>query len=137
MVRDKIAGFAHQWPDPAALAPASSGASATQDAPHPNIFGLPAKKTMYEASEPRFQRLRTSMESDWIPAMQRLTDVDADSLPLLWDADFLYGPKTAAGDDTYVLCEINISSVYPIPEQVPGKLAEAVAARLKAASASS
>jgi hypothetical protein len=62
--------------------------------------------------------------------MQRLVDVDTDSLPLLWDADFLYGAKTPAGADTYVLCEINVSSVYPFPEPVVGKLAEAVAARL-------
>ena len=39
------------------------------------------------------------------------------SLPLLWDANFLLGPKDNYGKDTYVLCEINVSSVYPYPEQ--------------------
>ena len=39
------------------------------------------------------------------------------SLPVLWDADFLYGPRTASGDDTYVLCEINVSSVIPFPDR--------------------
>jgi hypothetical protein len=130
VVRDEVAGFAHQWPDAPAPPPTSSGAGTTQGSPPNNIFGLPTKKTMYEPAEPRFQRLRTSMESEWFPAMQRLLDVDADSLPLLWDADFLYGPKTEAGEDTYVLCEINVSSVYPFPEPAVGKLAEAVAARL-------
>jgi len=32
-------------------------------------------------------------------------------LPIIWDADFLYGPKTPSGDDSYVLCEINVSAV--------------------------
>ena len=36
--------------------------------------------------------------------------IDAASLPIIWDADFLYGPRTASGEDTYVLCEINVSS---------------------------
>ena len=41
---------------------------------------------------------------------------DADSLPTLWDCDFLLGPKQADGQDTYVLCEINVCSVAPDPE---------------------
>jgi hypothetical protein len=63
--------------------------------------------------------------------MQEIVGVEAASLPVLWDADFLYGPKDEAGEDTYVLCEINVSAVYPFPEQAPGKLAQAVAARLR------
>jgi hypothetical protein len=122
MVRDKVAGFAHQSPDPS-----------TTEGPGHHVFGLPAKKTMFEASEPRFASLRAQMESDWIPGLQRLVDVDDESLPMLWDADFLYGPKTANGDDTYVLCEINCSCVSPFPEAVIGKLANAVAGRLKSA----
>jgi hypothetical protein len=127
MVRNAVVGFAHQWPEGVAPESPEGGAASP---PRENIFGLPAKKTMYAASEPRFQSLRSQLESEWIPAMQRLVDVDADSLPLLWDADFLYGPRTQAGADTYVLCEINVSSVYPFPEPAVGKLAEAVAARL-------
>jgi hypothetical protein len=50
----------------------------------------------------------------------------------LWDADFLYGPRTASGDDTYVLCEINVSSVIPFPEQAPAAVARLVLARLQA-----
>ena len=34
------------------------------------------------------------------------------SLPIIWDADFLYGPCDRAGTDTYVLCEINASSCF-------------------------
>jgi hypothetical protein len=138
MVKDAVVGFAHQWPEgptpesSEGTAPATSSRAGAGQRPLPeSIFGLPAKKTMYGASEPRFKSLRSQLESEWIPAAQRLIGVDTDSLPLLWDADFLYGPKTQAGEDTYVLCEINVSSVYPFPEPVAGKLAEAVAARLR------
>ena len=31
-----------------------------------------------------------------------------ETLPAIWDADFLYGPKNAAGD-AFVLCEINVA----------------------------
>jgi hypothetical protein len=43
--------------------------------------------------------------------------VDGASLPIIWDADFLYGLRTASGQDTYVLCEINVSSVFAIPDR--------------------
>jgi len=60
-----------------------------------------------------------------------LVRVEPETLPLLWDADFLYRPKTAAGADSYVLCEINVSSVSPFPDQVVDKLARAVLTRLE------
>jgi hypothetical protein len=53
-----------------------------------------------------------------------------DDLPALWDADFLLGSQDAHGHDTYVLCEINVSSVYPYPEEARDPLAEHVARRL-------
>ncbi len=116
LVRNQVAGFSTQGPDPA-------------HAGSDRIFGLPAKKTMYTADEPRFAHLRASLETEWLPSLQRLADVDDAELPMLWDADFLYGPRDARGD-TYVLCEINVSSVFPFPEQVPERLARAVSQRL-------
>jgi hypothetical protein len=53
-----------------------------------------------------------------------------EELPVLWDADFLYGPKDASGADTYVLCEINVSSVDVFPAETLVALGDAVAARL-------
>jgi hypothetical protein len=44
-------------------------------------------------------------------------------LPIIWDADFLYGPRTASGEDTYVLCEINVSSCFAIPDEAPAAIA--------------
>jgi hypothetical protein len=62
--------------------------------------------------------------------MMQLLDIDRVDLPIIWDADFLYGPRDAAGQDTYVLCEINVSSVFPIPEQAPAEIARLARDRL-------
>lgn len=115
IVYDEVAGFAHQ-------SSADVGG---------RIFGLPSKKTMYDASEPRFRSLKAIMESEWIPGMQRLLHISRDELPLLWDADFLYGPPTDSGSDTYVLCEINVSCVLPFPDSVVAKFADAIVRRLQ------
>jgi hypothetical protein len=77
--------------------------------------------------------LRTKMESEWTPQLMHLLDIDTESLPIIWDADFLYGPRDVSGEDTYVLCEINVSSVLPFPEQAPSEIAQLVLARLQSA----
>jgi len=73
------------------------------------------------------------MEKEWVPGMQTLLDIPTASLPALWDADFLYGPKTEDGSDTYVLCEINASSVAPYPDSAAPKVAAAVLAGIRSA----
>jgi len=73
------------------------------------------------------------MESEWTPQMMQLLDVDTESLPIIWDADFLYGPCDLSGEDTYVLCEINVSSVLPFQEQAPSEIARLALARLQSA----
>ena len=62
---------------------------------------------MHEASALEFQALRAKMESESTPQMMKLLDISANSLPIIWDADFLYGPRDPSGKDTYVLCETN------------------------------
>jgi hypothetical protein len=91
-----------------------------------DVFGLPAAKTMLPPDEAAFQGLRASLEREWTPAMQRLLAISDGALPALWDADFLFGPKTADGSDSFVLCEINASCVTPFPPATPGAIAEAV-----------
>jgi hypothetical protein len=86
---------------------------------------------MHPASAPEFQMLRMKMEADWTPQMMQLLDIDAESLPIIWDADFLYGPRDAADQDTYVLCEINVSSVFAFPDQAPLEIARLAMARLQ------
>jgi hypothetical protein len=72
------------------------------------------------------------MEADWTPQMARLLDIASHELPAIWDADFLLGPKSASGEDSYVLCEINVSSVFPFPDQAPDILAATTMKRLAA-----
>ena len=51
------------------------------------------------------------------------------------DADFLYGPKDSSGHDTYVLCEINISCVWPFPPRATADIARAAIAQVREAKA--
>ncbi len=114
MGADKVIGFGHQLIK-ALIPPPPEGPDSQAAQPGPRI--------MHGASAPAFQALRTKMEMEWTPQMMRLLDIDPASLPIIWDADFLYGPRTAAGEDTYVLCEINVSSVAPFPDQAPEEIA--------------
>jgi hypothetical protein len=120
--QDKVVGYGHQLIK--ALVSPPPGASAEDLLPGPRI--------MHDATAPAFQDLRAKMETDWVPAMQRLLEIDTESLPAIWDADFLYGPKTVSGEDTYVLCEINVSAVSPFPDQAPEAIARAAVQRLQA-----
>jgi hypothetical protein len=70
------------------------------------------------------------MELEWVPQMMQLLDIDLADLPIIWDADVLYGPRSPSGEDTYVLCEINVSSVFPFPEEAPSAIARLALARL-------
>ena len=81
--------------------------------------------------DPRFQRLRRLMEDEWTPQLTSLLDIPRRDLPMIWDADFMLGPPGADGTDSYVLGEINVSSVFPIPAEAPAEIARRVADRLR------
>lgn len=81
---------------------------------------------------PELQRLRRLMEDEWTPGLLGLLDLTPDQLPVIWDADFLYGPRTADGQDSHVLCEINASSCFAIPDEAPEVLARTLLDRLAA-----
>ncbi len=121
IVGDRVAGFGHQFVT--ALLPPPEG-TIQSPAPPPRLYYGPAK--------PEFQRIKAKLEGGWIQEMQRVLGIAVADLPVLWDADFLYGPKDAAGDDTYVLCEINVSCVSPFPDEALAPIADAVAQRLLA-----
>lgn len=118
---NKVAGYGHQLIK-ALIPPPREGPDSPEAQPGPRI--------MHEPDAPQFLRLRTLVETDWIPQMMKTLDIGPDKLPAIWDADFLYGPRDSSGDDTYVLCEINVSSVFPIPEQAPQRVAQHVGTRL-------
>jgi hypothetical protein len=82
---------------------------------------------------PEFQSLKRTLEQQWVPQLQEILEIPTGGLPIIWDADFLLGPKDAAGEDTYVLCEINVSSVAPYPESAALPMAQAALARAQIA----
>lgn len=81
-------------------------------------------------ADPRFQRLRDLMEGQWTPQLMSMLDISSSDLPMIWDADFMLGPPGPDGTDRYVLGEINVSSVFPIPDEAPAEIARCVADRL-------
>jgi hypothetical protein len=121
---DKVVGFGHQFIK-ALIAPPPEGPDSPDAQPGPRIMHGPD-------AEP-FQVLRAKMEAEWTPQMMEVLGIDAASLPIIWDADFLYGPRTATGEDTYILCEINVSSVFAIPDQAPAAIASLACSRLQGA----
>ena len=125
MCADKVVGFGHQFVK-ALIPPPPEGPNAPAAQPGPRI--------MYDADAEPFQALRAKMEAEWTPAMMDVLDIEATSLPIIWDADFLYGPRTSSGSDTYVLCEINVSSVFALPNQAPAAIARLAMSKLQAAS---
>jgi hypothetical protein len=124
LVHDKVGGFGFQATN--ALCPAPPGAP-------PDAAPEPSSRVYHPPSMPEFQPLRRLLEEEWVPATQRLLDIDTNELPVLWDCDFLLGPKRESGEDTYVLCEINVSSVSPFPDSALTLAAQATVARVQAA----
>jgi hypothetical protein len=122
MGADRVVGFGHQFIK-ALIPPPPEGPDSPQAQPGPRIMHGPEK----------FPVLRDRMQAEWVPQMMKLLDIERESLPIIWDADFLYGPRDASGADTYVLCEINISAVLPIPDQAPAEIARLVKRRLEGA----
>ena len=120
---DKVVGFGHQLIK-ALIPPPPEGPDSPAAQPGPRI--------MHGADAEPFQGLRAKMETEWTPQMMATLGLDVASLPVIWDADFLYGPRDASGHDSYVLCEINVSSVFAIPDQAPAAIARLTLDRLAA-----
>ncbi len=124
LVHDKVAGFGHQAIN--ALHPAPAGAASTEaPQPGPRLYHPPTK--------PEYQALKDKLEQEWMSAVQQLLEIETESLPILWDCDFLLGPVGDNGEDTYVLCEINVSSVAPYPESAVPAMCDATGVRVQAA----
>ena len=111
---DEIVGFALQYPR-GLLSPSIDPDS------------LPKSKAFEPADTPAYTDLRTRMESEWIPELQRIVGLSREQLPVIWDADFLRGP-----DGDYVLCEINCSSTFAFPEVAYPAVARAALERVAA-----
>jgi hypothetical protein len=117
MAGDRCAGFGHHK------------VKALVDAPAARVE---AGRRLYTSNaDPRFQHLRRLMEDEWTPRLTSLLDIPQRDLPMIWDADFMLGAPTSDGTDSYVLGEINVSSVFPIPAEAPAEIAHRVADRLR------
>lgn len=116
--QNEVVGFGHQYVT--ALLWPENGQETV--APQPRLY--------YPESQPEFQVIKRKMETEWLPQFQQILALETQALPMLWDADFLFGPKTTTGEETYVLCEINVSSVHPFPDSAVPKLVQNVVTRL-------
>ena len=116
LVHGKVGGFGLQAIN--ALYPAPAGAP-------PQAAPQPTPRLYHPPTLPEYQALKRQLEQEWVPALQQLLDIETKELPVLWDCDFLLGPKTKSGEDTYVLCEINVSSVSPFPDSAVPLVAQA------------
>jgi pyrimidine 5'-nucleotidase len=115
MVHDKVGGFGHQVIN--ALHP---------DTPLPDGHPRQYYPPDLQGNEPcDFQPLKHKLEDEWLPQLLELLGLTPDMLPVIWDADFMFGPKDADGKDTYVLCEINMSCVSPYPDAATPLIARA------------
>jgi hypothetical protein len=114
---DQVVGFCHQWP------------RGLLSADH--LGNALAKSAMVGPDAPAYHGLRDRMQTEWVPQMTDILGIERHSLPVIWDADFLYGPKAASGADTFVLCEINVSAVWPFPPMAAATVAAAAVARTR------
>lgn len=118
LVEDRVAGFGCQAIN--ALFPAAPGQAPPQ--PGPRLY--------HGAELAQHQGLRQRLEAGWIEMLRSCVALPRDQLPLLWDCDFLLGEPAGDGEQRYVLCEINVSSVAPFPPSAVAPLVAAVRARL-------
>lgn len=107
-VRDRIEGFGHQALN--ALVPGTDSG--------PRLY--------FPSDRPDFQDLRRQAETEWVPQLMSRVGLSSDELPMLWNIDLMFA------DGGYMLCEINVSSVYPYPESAMQPLAKAIKAALSA-----
>jgi hypothetical protein len=117
MAGDRCAGFGHHKVKALVDSPAARSEAG------PRLYTSNA--------DPRFQRLRRLMEDGWTPQLNSLLEIARHDLPMIWDADFMLGPVQADGSDSYVLGEINVSSVFPYPDDAPAEIARRVVDRLR------
>ena len=83
MAGERVAGFGHQYIK-ALIEPPPEGPDSPAAQPGPRI--------MHGPDAAPFQALRAKMEGEWVPQMMQVLGIEKSALPIIWDADFLYGP---------------------------------------------
>jgi hypothetical protein len=101
LVHERVVGFGHQAIN--VLFPAPVGAPSTE---------APCRAP---SSMPEFETLKRKLEQEWVPAVQRLLEIETESLPILWDCDFLLGPQGDKGEDTMFFAKSTSAALRRIP----------------------
>lgn len=114
----EVVGFCHQWP---------TGLLDDGTAPPRPHRTTPV---MEGPDAPAYQLLRQRAERQWVPEMLGVVGLDERSLPVIWDADFLFGTREDSDEERYVLCEINVSAVWPFPPMASSIIAANTVARI-------
>jgi len=79
-------------------------------------YRSPGKRYYFTEQCGMFSDLKTIMENEWVPQLQRILDIPDRKLPVIWDADFFINhPNHPSPAGKYELCEINVSCVSPFP----------------------
>jgi len=118
LVGDRVAGFGHQ------------ALNALVPAPRQGERAPPPGPRLYHPAEwAPGQALRSHLESGWVDLLREAVHLPRERLPLLWDCDFIPARGTG-GQEGWVLCEINVSSVAPFPPSAVPMLVDAVRLRL-------
>ena len=113
LVQDKVVGFGHQE------------INALYPVPFGEVARVPTQRLYFDENQIEFQVIRQPMEAEWLPELCKILGIQAADLPMIWDADFLFGDQ-----DSFVLCEINVSCVSPFPDSALEILAKAVQDKL-------
>lgn len=118
LVESRVTGFGVQAIN--ALYPTRPGEPPPQ--PGPRLYHGP--------DLPQYEHLKVLLETQWVELLRAKVGLSRNTLPLLWDCDFMLGEPHATGD-RYVLCEVNVSSVSPFPPSSVPAIVAAVQARLR------
>jgi hypothetical protein len=115
---NKVAGFGYQEVN--ALYPKLN-----------SVFKQPSQRFYFSEDCGLFKDLKQIMETRWIQRLQKITDIDDDKLPVIWDADFFINKVNSSNpSEKYSLCEINVSSVSPFPESAIPSIVEETRKRI-------
>ena len=117
MNHDQVVGFAHQYP---------RGLLPPGDASR-----VPASKTFELPSVSTYAKLRRRLEADWVPEMQHILGSRNALAPGHLGRRLPVRPEDNAGEDTFVLCEINVSSTFAFPEFAMPTVAAAALERIE------
>ncbi len=126
LVQDRVVGFGLQAVNALYPPPESVDADAAPT-PGPRLYHPP--------DLPQAQGLKRRLETEWLPELGRTLGIDRGALPMLWDCDFLHADPAADGTERHVLCEVNASSVSPLPDSAIAPLVQATVGRLAEARA--